>query len=52
MTEETVKEFERLVKPIVDWVNSKGDPHTVIVIKQGSAEVYTGSLGAVFGVPD
>lgn len=52
MTDETVKEFEILVKPIVDWANINGDPHTVIVIKQGSAEVYTGSFGTVFDVPD
>lgn len=52
MADETVKEFERLVKPVVDWVNSNGDPHTVVVIKQGSAEVYTGSFGTVFDIPD
>lgn len=45
MTEEEAKQFEDLCKPLVNWLNEHGNPHSKIIIETDGAELVSGSYG-------
>lgn len=40
--EEVQKEFEALVRPLIDFLNRKGHPHMRIIIDTTSAQIVEG----------
>lgn len=42
LTDEQRDEFERLVRPLVKWLNDNTHPHASVVITPTSAEVLEG----------
>lgn len=45
--QENRKEFERLSKPLIEWLNENWNPHTKIIIDTTSAEVVSGEMSVV-----
>ncbi|MCP5003710.1 MAG: hypothetical protein GY941_07115 [Planctomycetes bacterium] len=37
-----VTEFEKVVKPVIKWLNENGHPHTKIIIDLTTAEMVEG----------
>ena len=46
-----LEEFQRVCKPVVDYLREKHTPHTQIIIDQASAELFTGELGTSYDFP-
>ena len=40
---ERINELEKIAQPLVDFVNKYCSPHDIIIIQQGSFEIYQGS---------
>ena len=46
------KDFEKLGELAEQFINKWGDPHSVIVIEQGSIVFYEGEIGMPLEIPD
>ena len=42
ITPDQVEEFQKLAKPLIEWLNNNANPHTMIVIDCDSAQVLIG----------
>lgn len=42
---EEIKEFEELVKPIMEYLIEKHNPHTTVIITDNYAKIVTDELG-------
>ena len=42
MTAEQEAKFESLTRPLIEWLNDNGNPHTTIVVTTTSAELLKG----------
>lgn len=42
MSEEQMKEFETVARPIIKWLNDNCHPHTTIIITPTCAEIMEG----------
>ena len=42
MTTEEIAEFERLARPLIEWLNNNRHPHHTIVITPNSVELLEG----------
>jgi len=49
---EKLEEFEKLTKPLNDWLQENGHPHQQIIITFDSAELVEGVLAVPFEVKD
>jgi len=38
-------EFQKLARPLIEWINANKNPHTKIIIDATSAEVVDGTYG-------
>lgn len=36
------KEFEEITKPVIEWLNNNGNPHTSVIITTDSAKLVSG----------
>lgn len=46
------EEFEKLAKPLNEWLQKNGHPHMQIIISFDGAEVVEGKIGVTFKVLD
>lgn len=46
------EEFKELAKVAEGFINKWGNPHSVIVIEQGSIMFYAGEMGMPLEIPD
>ena len=46
------EEFERLAKPLNEWLQKNGHPNMIIIISFDGAEVVEGKLGVSFQILD
>lgn len=46
------EEFEKLAKPLNEWLQKNGHPHTQIIISFDGAEVVEGKISVPFEVLD
>ncbi|MCD8397567.1 MAG: hypothetical protein LUD12_10390 [Lachnospiraceae bacterium] len=46
------EEFEKAVRPAIEWLQKNGDPHYKIIIQQDYAELVSGELGFPVDPPD
>ena len=49
---EKLEEFQKLTKPLNDWLQKNGHPHQRIIISFDGAELVEGVLGVPFKVKD
>lgn len=49
---EKLEEFEKLTKPLNEWLQKNGHPHQQIIITFDSAELVEGVLAVQFEVKD
>ncbi len=49
---EKLEEFEKLTKPLNEWLQKNGHPHQQIIITFDSAELVEGVLAVPFEVKD
>lgn len=49
---EKLEEFEKLTKPLNEWLQKNGHPHQQIIITFDSAELVEGVLAVSFEVKD
>ena len=47
-----LEEFEKLTKPLNEWLQKNGNPHQQIVISFDGAELVEGVIGVPFQVND
>lgn len=40
MTEEQRREFERVTRPVIEWLNANCNPHTTAVVSTSTAEIH------------
>ena len=45
--EEKIKELKELSKPLVEWLEKNGNPHTAILIEMDSIKI----LETTYGIP-
>lgn len=50
--EEKMSALKDAMKPMVEFVSKYCNPHGMVVIRQGGAELYSGELGIPFEVPN
>lgn len=43
--EEAREAFIEASKPLIEWLNDFGNPHTIVVVNTTSAELFDGLLG-------
>lgn len=43
--------FDEAVKPLIEFVNKCCTPHDIVVVQQGSAEMYSGQMAIPFPYP-
>jgi hypothetical protein len=46
------EEFEKLAKPLNEWLQKNGHPNMIIIISFDGAEVVEGKLGVSFQILD
>jgi hypothetical protein len=46
------KEVEKLAKPLIEWIQKNGSPHSIITIEQGIVKFYTGEFSIPFEIKD
>ena len=46
------EEFERLTKPLNEWLQKNGHPNMIIIISFDGAEIVEGKLGVPFQILD
>lgn len=46
------EEFKELAKVAEEFINKWGDPHSVIIIEQGSIRFYEGEIGLPLKILD
>ena len=42
LTEQQIKEFEAVTRPVIEWLNKNCHPHVTVVIEPTSAELGEG----------
>lgn len=52
MSKEDMKEFEKAMKPAVDWFNEHCNPNQRIIIEAGNVELLGGEMGFPFEIAD
>ena len=54
MTQEDIKELAGLVRPVSQWLNDHGTPHSIIIIEQDRFDLYEGKCGGglVYNYPE
>ena len=52
MDKDKLEEFEKLVKPLVDYINDNYDPYTIIVVEFNKAEIKRVEICVPFEVRD
>lgn len=45
MTEDQKAEFEKITRPVIEWLNHNGNPHMTIIIEPTSAVLFSGEVG-------
>ena len=45
MMQEDIRELAGLVKPVSQWLNDHGTPHSIIVVEQDRFDLYDGRCG-------
>lgn len=51
-SEEDLKDFEKTMKPAVEWLQKHGCPHDKVIIQQDGAEFVRGEMAFPVKVPD
>lgn len=51
-SEEDLKDFEKTVKPVVEWLQNHGCPHDRIIVEYDGAEFVSGEMAFPVEVPD
>lgn len=46
------KEVAKLAKPLIEWIQENGSPHSVLIIEQDSVRFYTGEFSIPFEIKD
>ena len=44
----SIEEFEKLAKPVSDYLREYGNPHDIAVITGEKAEIFSGVIGVIF----
>lgn len=44
----SIEEFEKLAKPVSDYLAEYGNPHSIAIITGERADIFSGMLGVVF----
>lgn len=44
----SIEEFEKLAKPVSDYLAEYGNPHDIAVITDERADILCGQLGVIF----
>lgn len=44
----SIEEFEKLAKPVSDYLREHGNPHDIAVITYERADILCGQLGVIF----
>ena len=44
----SIEEFEKLAKPLSDYILEHGNPHCIAVITGEKAEIFSGMIGVIF----
>lgn len=44
----SIEEFEKLAKPVSDYLMEHGNPHDIAIITDGRADILCGQLGVIF----
>lgn len=52
LKDERRKDFEKLGELAEKFINKWGNPHSVIIIEQGSIRYYEGEIGMPLEIPD
>ncbi len=47
LKEENRKEFERVAKPLIQWLNENCHPHVTVMVDCGSAQLFEGVCNIV-----
>lgn len=49
---EKIEELEKIVQPVVEYINKKYDPHTSIIVEFDKARIVRDEMQVIFEISD